>query len=95
MVDGFQPAQVQCDNYGWVGHPCEHCFNLYPKLRSSHGGSRGGTVQKGCGGRGGRGGGGGRSTPAVGAAPTATPPPTTKATMATRLSSWNRGLLPW
>jgi hypothetical protein len=35
--------------------------------------------------RGGRGGGGGKGTPLVGAPPTATLPPTTKAAMATRI----------
>ncbi len=30
LADGFQSAQVQCDNCGQVGHPCERCFNLYP-----------------------------------------------------------------
>jgi hypothetical protein len=26
----IRSAQVQCDNYGWVGHPHERCFDLYP-----------------------------------------------------------------
>ncbi len=42
-------------------------------------------IQKGRGGRGGKGGGGGRSTPTVGAPPTATPPPTTEVAMAIRI----------
>ncbi len=76
--DGFQLAQVQCDNYGRVGHPRECCFNLYPELRLGYGGGHGGVAQRG---RGGRGGGGGRGTPTVRAPPTATPPLTTEAAM--------------
>jgi len=76
LADGFQSAQVQCDNCGWVGHLCECCFDLYPELRSSRGG-----------GHGGRGG-----TPTVGAPPMATPPPTTKATMAARIKQLEQRL---
>ncbi len=79
MVDGFQLAQVQCDNYGWVSHPLECCFDLYPKLKSTCDGGRGGAVQRGRGGR------GGRSTPTVGAPPMATPPPTIEAAMVVRI----------
>jgi hypothetical protein len=48
-------------------------------LRSGHGGGSGGVAHRGFGGRGGRG------TPTVGAPLVATPPPMTKATMATRI----------
>ncbi len=84
LADGFQLAQIQCDNCGRVGHPRECCFDLYPKLRSNCGG----VAQRGRGGRdggGGRGGGVGKGTPTVGAPPMATPPPTTEATMATKI----------
>jgi hypothetical protein len=81
LADGSYSAQVQCDNYGQVGHPRERCFDLYPEFRSSHGG-----------GRGGRGGGGGRGTPTVGAPPAATPPPTIKATMAARIEQLEQRL---
>ncbi len=84
MADGSQLAQVQCDNCGRVSHPHERCFDLYPKLRSGHGGGRGGAAQRGRGGRGGRSGGGGRGTPTVKAPPVITPP-TTEAAMATRI----------
>jgi len=33
LVDGSQLAQVQCDNYGLVGHLHERCFDLYLELR--------------------------------------------------------------
>ncbi len=85
MADGSQLAQVQCDNYGWVGHPCEHCFDLNRKLKSGRGGGCGGVAQKGRGGRGGKGGGDGKSTPTVGVPPVATPPLTTEATMAAKI----------
>jgi len=71
LADGYLSAQVQCDNYGQVGHLHERCFDLYPQLRSGRGGGRGGVAQKG------RGGISGRSTPTVGAPPMATPPPMT------------------
>jgi hypothetical protein len=57
LADGFQLAQVQCDNCGRVGHPRERCFNLYPKLISSCGGGCGRAAQKGRGGRSDKGGG--------------------------------------
>ncbi|CAM6073505.1 unnamed protein product [Sphagnum tenellum] len=79
LVDGSQLAQVQCDNCGGVGHPCERCFDLYLKLKSGRGGVRGGAVQRG------RGGGGGRGTPMVRVPLLITPPPTTEAAMATRI----------
>jgi hypothetical protein len=41
LADGFQSTQVQCDNCGQVGHPCERCFDLYPELKSGRGGMRG------------------------------------------------------
>ncbi len=82
MVDGSQPAQVQCDNRGRVGHPHECCFDLYPKLISGCGGGCGRTAQRG---RGGRNDGGGRGTPAVVAPPAATPPPTIEAVMHARI----------
>ncbi len=82
MANGFQLAQVQCDNCGRVGHPHERCFDLYLELRSGHGGGRGGAAHKG---RGGRGGEGGRGTLTVGAPPMATPPPTTEAAVTTLL----------
>ncbi len=41
LINGFQLAQVQCDNCGQIDHPHEHCFDLYPKLRSSRGGGHG------------------------------------------------------
>ncbi len=82
LADGSQSAQVQCDNYGWVGHPHECCFDLYPELRSGCDGGRGGAAQRG---RGDRGGGGGRGTPMVRAPPVITPPPTTKAAMVARI----------
>jgi hypothetical protein len=77
LVNGFQPAQVQCDNCGRVGHPCDHCFDLYPELIFGRGGGRGQVAQIGHGGKGNKSGGGGRGTPAIGAPLTATPPPTT------------------
>ncbi|KAH8952462.1 hypothetical protein BDL97_09G086500 [Sphagnum fallax] len=83
---------VQCDNYGRVGHPRERCFDLYPELRSSRGGGRGGAAQRGRGGRGGRGGGGGRGTPMVRAPPLIIPPPTIEATMATRIEQLEQRL---
>ncbi len=79
LANGSQSTQVQCDNCGWVSHPRERCFDLYLELRSGHGGGCGGAAQRGHGGKGGRGGGGGRSKPTIGASPTATPPPMTKA----------------
>ncbi len=82
MADGFQSAQVQCDNYGQVNHPCEHCFDLYPKLKLGCGGGRAGAAQRG---RGGRGGGGGRGTPMVRAPLVITPPPTIEAVMAAKI----------
>ncbi len=85
MVDGSQSTQVHCDNCGWVGHPRERCFDLYPELILGHGGGRGRAAQKGHGGKGGRGGGGGQSTPAIGAALVATPPFTIKVAMAARI----------
>jgi hypothetical protein len=54
-------------------------------LRSGRGGGRHG--------RGGTGGGGGRGTPMVGAPPTATPPPTTKAAMATKIEQLEQKLV--
>ncbi len=81
LADGFQSAQVQCDNCGQVGHPRERCFDLYPELKSGCGGA----AQKGCGGRGGRSGGGGRGTPMVRALPLITPPPTTEVAMAAKI----------
>jgi hypothetical protein len=88
LTNGFQLAQVQCDNCGWISHPRERCFDLYPKLKLGCGGA----AQKGCNGRGG---GGGRGTPVIRAPPMATPPPTTEAIWLLGLSSWSRGLLPW
>ncbi len=44
LADGSKSAQVQCDNYGRVGHPYEHCFDLYPELRSGCGGGCGGAT---------------------------------------------------
>ncbi len=85
MANGSQSAQVQCDNCGRVGHPCERCFDLYLELRSGCGGGRGGAVQKGRGGRGGRGGGGVKGTPMVRAPPVIIPPPATEAAMAARI----------
>ncbi len=85
MANGFQLAQVQCDNFGRVSHPRERCFDLYPELRSGRDGGRGRAAQKGHGGKGGRGGGGGQSTPAIGAALVATPPFTIKVAMAARI----------
>ncbi len=78
MVDGSQLAQVQCDNRGRVGHPREHCFDLYLELKSG----RGGATQRG---RGGRGGGGGKGTLTVGAPPAAIPPPMIEVTMAAKI----------
>ncbi len=92
LADGSQSAQVQCDNYGRVSHPRERCFDLYPELKSSHGGGRGGAAQRGRGGRGGRGDGGGRGTPMVRAPPLITSPPTTKAAMATRIEQLEQRL---
>ncbi len=92
LADGFQSTQVQFDNYGWVSHPRERCFDFYPELRSSRGGGRGGTTQRGRGGRGGRGGGGGKGTPTVGAPPDATPPPTTEVAMAARIEQLEQRL---
>jgi len=89
LADGFQSAQVQCDNYGQVGHPRERCFDLYPELRSGCGGGHGGAAQRGCGGRGG---GGGRSTPMVKASPVITPPPTIKVAMAARIEQLEQRL---
>ncbi len=85
MANGFQSAQVQCDNYGRVGHLHERCFDLYRELRLGRGGGHGGAAQRGRGGRGGRGGGGGRGTPMVRAPPVITPPPTIEVAMATRI----------
>ncbi len=51
-------------------------------MRSGRGEGRGRAAQRGCGGKGGR---GGRSTPAIGAPPTATPPPMTEASMVARI----------
>jgi len=85
LANGFQSAQVQCDNCGRVSHPRERYFDLYPELKSGCGGGRGGVAQRGHGGRGGRGGGGGRSTPMARAPLVITPPPTTKAAMAARI----------
>jgi len=89
LANGSQSTQVQCDNYGRVGHLCEHCFDLYPELRLGRGGGRGGPAQRD---RGGRGGGGGRGTPMVRAPPVITPPPTTKATMAARIEQLEQRL---
>jgi hypothetical protein len=83
-------AQIQCDNYGRVGHPREHCFDLYLELRSSRGGGCGGVVQRGCGGTGG---GGGRGTPTVGAPIAATPPLTTEVAMAARIEQLEQKLI--
>ncbi len=58
-------------------------------MRSSRGGGHGRTAQRG---HDGRGGGGGRGTPAVGAPPAATPPPTIKAAMATRIEQLEQRL---
>ncbi|KAH8975228.1 hypothetical protein BDL97_01G144200 [Sphagnum fallax] len=92
LADGSQSAQVQCDNYGRVGHPRERCFDLYPELRSGRGGGRGGATQRGRGGRGGRGGGAGRGTPMVRAPPLITPPPTTEVAMAIRIEQLEQRL---
>ncbi len=89
MANGFQPAQVQCDNCDWIGHPCERCFDLYPKLKSGHGGGHGGVTQKG---RGGKSGGGGRGTPTVGAPPIATPPPMIEVAMVARIEQLEQRL---
>jgi hypothetical protein len=80
LADGFQPAQVQYDNCGRFSHPREHCFDLYSKLIL------------GCGGGRGRGGGGGRGTPAVGALPTTTPPPTLETVMVARIEQLEQRL---
>ncbi len=85
MTNGFQPAQVQCDNCNRINHPRERCFDLYPKLKLSCGGA----AQKGCSGRGG---GGGRGTLVIGAPPTATPPPTTEVIMATKIEQLEQKL---
>jgi hypothetical protein len=41
MANGSQSAQVQCDNYGWVSHPHERCFDLYLEFISGCGGGHG------------------------------------------------------
>ncbi len=89
FADGSQSAQIQCDNYGRVGHLRERCFDLYLELRSGRGGGRGGAAQKG---RGGRGGGGGRGTLMVMTPPVITPPPTTEAAMAARIEQLEQRL---
>jgi hypothetical protein len=58
-------------------------------LRSGRGGGRGGTTQRG---RGGKGGGGGRGTPTVRAPPVINPPPITKAAMAARIEQLEQRL---
>jgi len=88
LADGSQSAQVQCDNYGRVDHFRERCFDLYPELRSG----RGGTAQKGRGGRGSRGGGGGRGTAMVRAPPVITPPPMTEAAIVARIEQLEQRL---
>ncbi len=85
MVDAPQSTQVQCDNYGRVGHLCDRCFDFYPELRSG----RGGATQRD---RGGRSGGGGKSTPTVGAPPATTPPLTTEAAMVVRIEQLEQRL---
>ncbi len=44
LANGFQPAQVQCNNCGRVGHPRERCFDLYLELKSGRGGGCGGAA---------------------------------------------------
>ncbi len=93
MADGFQLAQVQCDNCGRVNHPRERYFDLYPELKSGRGGGRGGMAQTSPGGRGGRGGGGGRGTPTIGAPPMTTLPPMIEAAMAARIEQLEQRLV--
>jgi hypothetical protein len=83
LADGFQLAQVECDNCGRVGHLRERCFDLYPELRSCRGGGRGRAAQRGHGGKG---------TLAVGAPPAAIPPLTTEVAMATRIEQLEQRL---
>ncbi len=92
LVDGSQPAQVQCDNCGRIGHSRERCFDLYLELRSGHGGGGGRATLRNRDGRGGRGGGGGRGTPTVGAPPVTTPPLTIEAAMAARIEQLEQKL---